>query len=186
MVGTIRVILGCMYSGKTSYLIKEYKRWASIGKKVVCINFVGDVRYGEDPYAYSHDLGKINCLLCKNLLEITDDKLINFDVILINEGQFFSDLITFCLKWCEEKNKDIVVSGLDGTFARKPFGKMLEIIPLAESVEKINALCVLCKDGTPASFSSRITTEKEEIIIGSNNYVPVCRKHFLELEKKKK
>jgi len=186
MVGSIKIILGCMYSGKTSYIIKEYKRWSSIGKKVICINFIDDTRYGSNSYAYSHDSGKIECIPCKNLLEIDESKLNEYNVIFINEGQFFNDLINFCLKWCEEKDKDIIVSGLDGTFARKPFGKILDLIPLAESVEKINALCVLCHDGTPAYFSSRTTNETDEVVIGSTNYIPVCRKHYLELEKKKK
>lgn len=186
MVGTIRVIIGCMYSGKTSYLMKEYKRWTSIGKKVICINYINDIRYENDGKLYTHDLNKMECLRCKNLIELEEEELNKAEVILINEGQFFKDLINFCIKWCEEKNKDIVVSGLDGTFLRKPFGQILDLIPLAESVEKIDALCSICKNGTEAFFSLRLTNEIDEIVIGSDNYIPVCRKHFLELSNKKK
>lgn len=184
MVGSLRVIIGCMFSGKTSYIIKEYKRWKSIGKKVICLNNKMDNRFGEDNknFICSHDLVKENSYECSKLGDIDEAILDDVNVILINEGQFFSDLINFCLKWCEEKGKDIIVSGLDGTFERKPFGQLIDLIPKADSVVKLTALCSLCKDGTEAPFSYRKTNNKDDIVVGgSDMYIPVCRKHYCEL-----
>jgi len=187
MVGTIHVVIGCMYSGKTSYIIKEYKKWKSIGKKVICINNKFDNRFGieNQKFVCSHDLVKEQCYECLKLNDLDESLLNNVDVILINEGQFFEDLIPFCMKWCEEKDKNIIVCGLDGTFDRNSFGQMLELIPKAESVIKLSAFCSICKDGTAAPFSLRLSDEKDKIIIGTNNYIPVCRKHYCELINKK-
>ena len=58
MKGSIRIYIGCMYSGKTSEIIKEYHRQHSIDKKVLCINYKGDTRYGADDFLYNHDSTK--------------------------------------------------------------------------------------------------------------------------------
>jgi thymidine kinase len=67
------------------------------------------------------------------------------------------------------------VSGLDGDFERKKFGQILDLIPLCDKVTKMTSLCSLCKNGTPGLFSMRLTKEKEQMLIGSTNYIPVCR-----------
>ena len=183
-MGKIKLVLGCMFSGKTTELIHEYKRFESIHKKVICINSSKDTRYDKDEKVSSHDLIKINCVRVNNLSEIKDDTIKSYDVVMINEGQFFPDIVEYSVKWCEEFNKDIIVSGLDGTFMRKPFGRLLELVPLAETVIKLSAFCSVCNDGTEATFSYRISKDKNEILIGSSDsYVAVCRKHYIELSK---
>jgi len=77
--------------------------------------------------------------------------------------------------------KKIIAAGLDGDFERKPFGDVLRLIPYANNVNKINALCTICKDGTQACFSKRITESKDTTLVGSKDvYVAVCREHYLE------
>lgn len=96
------------------------------------------------------------------------------DVILINEGQFFPDLyevIQQLLSLC----KKIYVAGLDGDFERNKFGSLLDLIPICDKVYKMNSLCGICKDGTPGIFSKRLSCEKEQTVVGSTNYIPVCR-----------
>jgi thymidine kinase len=74
------------------------------------------------------------------------------------------------------KDKKVVyICGLDGDFERKKFGGMIDLIPLCDKVTKLNSMCNLCKDGTPGIFSLRLTEEKEQLVIGSTNYMPVCR-----------
>ena len=75
-----------------------------------------------------------------------------------------------------EKEKKIYICGLDGDFRRNKFGHVLDLIPLCDKVVKLTSLCGICKNGTPGIFSKRITTETEQTIVGSDNYVPVCRK----------
>jgi thymidine kinase len=81
-------------------------------------------------------------------------------------------------------NKKIYVSGLDGDFKREKFGKILDLIPMCDKVTKMTSLCSLCKNGTPGLFSMRLTNEKEQMLIGSSNYIPVCRFCYEENEKK--
>jgi thymidine kinase len=171
-----------MFSGKTSELIAEYKRWSKINKEVQCINYAGDERYGKDDYAYSHDGSRIKCLKTYKLSDIPEEYLNSLDVILINEGQFFPDLIEFCKKWCEEKNKKIFVCALNGDFLRNPFDQISKLIPLCETIQKLDAFCIKCNDGTHASFTWRISTETEQVVIGAKNYLPVCRDCYLKLE----
>ena len=180
--GSIKLYLGCMFSGKTSELIREYTRYTKIGKKVICINYTSDTRYGDDNYVYSHDLNKIECLRTQKLMSINLQDILKYDVILINEGQFFDDIIEFCKLYCDMYAKHIIICALDGDFMRKPFGKITELISLADEITKLTAFCTECKDSTPAIFTLRLSQDTEQISI-NNNYIPVCRKHYLILSK---
>ena len=73
------------------------------------------------------------------------------------------------------QKKKIYICGLDGDFERKKFGQILNLIPLCDKVTKLTSLCSLCKNGTPGIFSKRITSEKKQTVVGSDNYIPVCR-----------
>ena len=183
--GSIKIILGCMYSGKTSEVIRECHKWFSISKKVVCINYSADDRYGNDEKLYSHDLNTVECIRVLKLENVSNESILNADIILINEGQFFTDLIEYCLEWAEKYSKDVVVSGLDGDFMRKPFGKILNLIPYADKVKKLSAFCSMCSDGTPAYFTWRLSNENEQVVIGSTNYIPLCRNHYVQSAIKK-
>jgi len=191
----LEIILGCMYSGKTSKLVDIYKQCKFCNIPVSVINHCIDKRY-DDKLLSTHDKVMIPCIQTMRLKDIwyyeidsnedstnmlprLDDsvQLINSDVILINEGQFFEDLypaVSHMLK----HGKKIYICGLDGDFERKKFGQILELIPLCDKVTKLTSLCSLCKDGTPGIFSRRITLEKEQTVVGSDNYIPVCRKCF--------
>jgi thymidine kinase len=188
----LEIILGSMYSGKTSRLVEIYKQCKFCNIKVTVINHSIDNRYDNELMS-THDHIKIPCIKTKKLLDLwTEDDIdlknnielvprikdklsvIRSDVILINEGQFFEDLEEFVKKLLEN-HKKIYVCGLDGDFERKKFGKILDLIPLCDKVTKLTSLCSLCKNGTPGIFSKRITCEKEQMIVGSDNYIPVCR-----------
>lgn len=181
IMATITLYIGCMYSGKTSELIRECRRCLNINKNILAINFADDNRYFTDNYIASHNLEKISCIKVNKLSEINENTINNIDYIFIDEGQFFTDLKEYVVKWCEKYNKHVIVIGLSGDFMRLPFGQILDLIPLADKVVKLNALCSFCKDGTEALFTHRLSSESEQVIIGSNNYSPVCRKHYIEL-----
>jgi thymidine kinase len=99
------------------------------------------------------------------------------DVILINEGQFFSDLYETVQDMLNYEKK-VYVCGLDGDFERKKFGSILDLIPFCDKITKLTSLCSICRDGTAAIFSMRLTDEKEQTVVGSTNYIPVCRKCY--------
>ena len=180
-VGTLKLILGPMFSGKTTALIREFREWSSINKKPLCINYIGDDRYGNvcENNMYNHNRLSVKCTYASKLKDVSDDLVKNSDIILINEGQFFSDLIEFVKVWCETYGKNVVVCGLDGDYKRMMFGDILKLVPLADSVEKLNAFCAKCADGTKAHFTHRCSKETEQIVIGSSNYVALCRKCYV-------
>ena len=174
MEGYLELFLGPMFSGKTTQLIQIYNTYTYIGKKVFTINFIADVRY-HDQLLSSHDKIMIPCIQTSNLKTILNNQEVqSSQVILINEGQFFNDLFDSIEKWLKE-NKKIYVCGLDGDFERKKFGQILDLIPLCDKITKMTSLCSQCKNGTPGIFSMRLTKEKEQTIVGSDNYIPVCR-----------
>lgn len=180
MFGHIHLILGCMFSGKTSELIRMIKRYKSIGKKVLFINFAEDTRYGNDQ-VYTHDQTGYEGDFLTNLNQITLEQKQYFDVFVINEGQFFEHVKEFALELCEQYGKDVVISGLDGDFQRKTFSNnLLELIPISDSVQVLTAFCVECGDETPARFSKRLTNDLNQKLIGVSQYHPVCRKHYLQ------
>ena len=170
----LELIVGPMFSGKTSRLIDIYKQCKFCNIPVCVINHSIDKRY-DDELLSSHDQIKIPCIQTNILSDILNEKQFHTSkVILINEGQFFSDLydvVVEMLKW----NKKIYICGLDGDFERKKFGSILDLIPLCDKVEKLASLCSICKDGAPGIFSLRLTKEKQQKLVGSDNYIPVCK-----------
>lgn len=180
---SINLITGCMFSGKTSALINVAKINKLINKNVMIINYIGDTRYSKSTTITTHDNISLECELCD--IDIIDvifrsEVFTQSDVICINEGQFFENLVTFC-KIAASLNKEVHVCGLDGDYLKRPFGEIINLIPHCESVKKLSAICMKCKDGTRACFTKKITHgHKDELIqIGSTDiYIPVCRKCF--------
>ena len=180
-----------MFSSKTTRLVEVYKQCQFCNISVAVINHSIDNRYDEELLS-THDQIKIPCIKTEKLLDIWTDhisleeniekiprindkfKIAKSSVILINEGQFFSDLFEFVNKLLKE-DKNIYICGLDGDFERKKFGTILDLIPLCDQVRKLSSLCSLCKDGTHGIFSMRLTKETSQTLVGSDNYIPVCR-----------
>ena len=179
--GYLEIFIGPMFSGKTSKLIELYKQYSFCNIPLAVINHSCDNRY-DDTMLSTHDKIMIPCLQTSTLTLVTNE-MDNVDVILINEGQFFDDLYDFVVDMLKF-NKKIYISGLDGDFKRTKFGKILDLIPLCDKVTKMTSLCSLCKNGTPGLFSMRLTNEKEQMLIGSSNYIPVCRYCYEENEQK--
>ena len=179
--GYLELIIGPMFSSKTTTLLEIYKHCVFCNIPVTIINHTIDNRY-HDTMLSSHDKIMAPCLQATTLSDIwSNDSSINpvrnAKVILINEGQFFPDLYEVVQDMLNH-NKKVYICGLDGDFERKKFGNILDLIPLCDKVSKLTSLCSICKDGTQAIFSMRLTKEKEQTIVGSDNYIPVCRKCY--------
>lgn len=172
-IGYLSICCGCMFSGKTSWLMQQYKKYKFINKSVVVVNFDQDKRYHSSLLS-THDKQMIPCLQAHLLKDVMND-LINADVILINEGQFFHDLYDIVIDLVENNQKIIHIAALDGDFQRSMFGDVLKLFPRCDDYVKLHALCGLCKNGNKASFSHRITRESRQVSIGSDNYIPLCR-----------
>ena len=121
------------------------------GKNVLKIKFAADKRYGDDITVVTHSGIKASALAVTRLADL-GDKFKNFDVIGLDEGQFFEDTVEFAEKVASH-GKVVIVSSLQGTFKRGPFPSILNLIPKCESITKLSAICKLC--GHDASFTFR-------------------------------
>ena len=109
-----------------------------------------------------------------------DIRYIKANVIIIEEAQFFSDLFNFVTNAADKDNKEVYVIGLDGDYLRQPFGDIVRLIPHAENIKKLKALCLRCNDGTEACFTKRIVKDNNQELVGStDSYIAVCRKHYI-------
>jgi len=189
--GYLELFIGPMFSGKTSKILEIYKQCKFCNIPVTIINHSIDTRY-HDTMVSTHDKVMAPCIQTTRLTDVWDYKDIDShynensdrhiklrtaDVILINEGQFFEDLYEV-VEYMLKSNKRVYICGLDSDFERKKFGQILDLIPLCDKVNKLTSLCSQCKDGTPGIFSMRLTSEKQQTLVGSDNYIPVCRKCY--------
>ena len=178
----LELIIGPMFSGKTSKLLEIYKQCVFCNIPVAVINHSADIRY-HDTMLSTHDKIMIPCIQTahiQNIWHVESDyatHLRTAQVILINEAQFFDDLLP-AVEEMLNSGKKVYVAGLDGDFKRKKFGDILDLIPLCDKVTKLTSLCSLCKNGELGIFSMRLTKEKQQTLIGSDNYIPVCRSCF--------
>lgn len=175
------MIVGPMFAGKTTELLRRVQLESDNGRKVAIIKSNKDIRYGLDSIV-THDGAKFPCWALPDLLSFSAifgaDEYEKVDVIGIDEAQFFKDLYEFCCKAADHDGKTVIVAGLDGDYLRRSFGSVLDIIPLADSVTKLTARCELC--GKRAFFTLRKTEETQtELIGGADVYMPVCRQHYV-------
>lgn len=183
----LEIIIGPMFAGKSTELIRRIRQLAVLNKKYISIKPKIDNRY-YDKQIVSHNNDKIYCS-CYDTIEdlikdlINNNTFNNIDTIFIEEGQFFPDLKKGVLKLVEELNCNVVIVGLDGDSNRNKFGQILDLIPYCDSCVKISALCKRCNDGTPAIFSHRNNDSIKQIEVGVADYEALCRKHYLELNK---
>ena len=168
-----------MFSGKSSYAVSYARRQRAIGKKVLIVKPDIDTRFNTLPVLQTHD---DECLPCKvwdtrkPLCEMTE---LSYDCYVIEEAQFFTHLRHFCEHMLRELHKDILVVGLDGCAQQKTFGEICDVIPLATTVQKRNALCSVCRDGTLAPYTKKLGTMKEQVDVGgAEKYVAVCLRHL--------
>ena len=177
--GYLELILGCMFSGKTTKLLEIYNMYKICEVECCVVNYDKDKRYHEELLS-THDKKMIPCINVKHLREaVTDVNVAKYDVFLVNEGQFFVDVDEVVLDLVQKHGKKVYVCGLDGDYKQQTFGNLLNLIPHCDNYSKLHAICKVCKDGTPASFSKRITNETDQEVIGSDNYIPVCRKCYI-------
>jgi thymidine kinase len=165
-----------MFSGKTTELIRRVKRYEVANKSCIMVKYSKDDRYSSESIS-THDRQVTKALASLKLNDVRDDVL-RYGVIGIDEAQFFPDVVPFCEELANA-GKIVIVAALDGTFQRKPFGSILDLVPLSESVIKLKAVCMNCFQD--AAFSKRIGSETQvEVIGGADKYMAVCRECYLQ------
>jgi thymidine kinase len=179
--GSIEVITGSMFSGKTEELIRRLRRAQFAGLKVEIFKPSLDKRYSETRVV-SHDDKSIVSTPVDNasaILLFSGD----VDVVGIDEAQFFDDsIIEVCNKLANDGIR-IVIAGLDMDFMGKPFGPIPALLAIAEHITKVHAICMRC--GNLAQYSYRKSDEEQVVLLGEKNlYEPLCRECYNEAFKK--
>lgn len=178
-MGSLEIIMGPMFSGKTELLIKKYNL-ASLENtnKIIAFNYFKDTRYGDNKIV-SHNQKFIPCINIEKLssLFLDVDKLSKYKYIFINEAQFFIDLKECIIKLVEIYKKNVIICGLDSDYKREKFGEIWDLIPFADHIYKLKGQCNHCMN--KSLFTYRVTNEKDQEVIGTDNYIPLCRKCYL-------
>lgn len=173
--GSIEVICGSMFSGKTEELIRRLKRAQFAKQSVEIFKPKIDTRYSEDEVV-SHDRTAIR----STPVESSGSILLysgEVDVIGIDEAQFFDDgLVDVCTELADQGVR-VIIAGLDMDFKGLPFGPMPALCAIAEDVFKVHAICVRC--GALAYVSHRLVDSDKRVLLGEMlEYEPICRDCF--------
>lgn len=196
--GYLKVVFGSMYSGKSSELRTDRSDWLSIkGIRILVVNYAHDKRYTNEDMVMTHNKEGVRCISVENLAEITNGECYDedgnvvlpedYDLILIDEGQFYTDLKDNIIHWVDILSKTVYVYGLDGDFRRQSFGQIMDLIPLCDEMVKKKANCMICNNGTEALFTWKLENNDDEALtvdIGADEkYVALCRKHYNRLNR---
>ena len=191
----LKLIIGCMFSSKTSTLLSEINRYKHITDKILVINSILDKerQTHDENVIETHDNKHWPAFMVNTLEELKNtyhykQKYDDAEIIIIDEAQFYSDLYTFIRNelFSQTNKKLFIVAGLSGDYKMEPIGDIIKLIPLADKIIKLDAYCIYCKDGTLASFTSKLPTayNTSQITIGKGDiYAPCCRNHFLTFYK---
>ena len=175
--GSIEVICGAMFSGKTEEPLRRLRRAKIAGLRVEIFKPTIDVRYDESAVV-SHDRNTIASTPIdnsSNLLLLASD----VDVIGIDEAQFFDERLPDVVEQLADQGIRVIIAGLDMDFKRLPFGPMAHLCAIADSVDKIHAICVGC--GSWANYSYRLVSGDQQVMLGeAKEYQPLCRTCYLK------
>ena len=155
-----------MFSGKSTELIRRLQRFKIARYNCLIIKYAKDNRYTKEESIATHDKQMLEAVSASKLYDLCSKYNIHddYDVIGIDEGQFFPDIVEFAESMADA-GKTVVVAALDGTYQRKGFASILELVPLAEHVTKLTAVCMICFE--EGSYTKRITEDKEVTIYKS-------------------
>ena len=181
--GWIEIICGSMFSGKTEELIRRLNRAKYAKQKIKVFKPIIDSRFKKD-FVFSHDKNQIES---KSVSKSSDIKIKakGYDVIGIDEAQFFDNgIVKICNDLANEGIR-VIVAGLDMDYKGNPFGPMPYLMAIAEYVTKLHAICA--KSGNLANHSYRISNDKSLVHLGQKeSYMPLSRVEFQKLIQKNK
>lgn len=170
--GSIEVICGSMFSGKTEELLRRLRRAKIAKQKIQIFKPTIDIRYSEAD-VISHDKNSISSTIVQhanNIFEFVSDA----QVVAIDEAQFFDmELVSVCQKLADQGIR-VIVAGLDMDYKRNPFGPVPHLCAIADDVKKMHAICIEC--GRLANYSFRMSNNDKQIMLGElGEYKPLCR-----------
>ena len=177
--GTLEVITGCMFAGKTEELIRRVNVLRYANKNIIVFKPKVDNRF-SDAAVVSHAGNSMESVDIASALEILDHVLPEHDVVAIDEIQFFEDEVLQICEYLALQGKRVMVAGLDMDFRGEPFGVIPALMTHAEFVTKLTAVCTVC--GAPATRTQRLVDDKPAsyhdpiVMIGASEaYEARCR-----------
>lgn len=174
--GSIEVVCGPMFSGKTEELIRRVKRAQIAKQRVQIFKPAIDIRYDETNVV-SHSSIAIKSEPVENAVDILLRLKDSTRVVAIDEVQFFDEAIITVVTKLAARGYRVICAGLDLDYRAQPFGSMPTLLALADEVTKIHAICTVC--GAPATRSQRLNLSKEKILLGeTDSYEARCRAHY--------
>jgi thymidine kinase len=178
--GTIEVIAGGMFSGKSEELVRRLRRAVIARQKVQVFKPLTDSRHEPDRLV-TRDQRELKAQTVKNSAELRASLEWGTEVVGIDEAQFFDDALPSLVEELADHGLRVIVAGLDQDYLRRPFGPMPAILALAEYVDKMHAICVRC--GAPANYSQRIAGGGEQVQVGDTEaYEARCRRCYVAFD----
>ncbi len=174
--GSIEVIVGSMFSGKSEELIRRLRRAQIARQKVQIFKPAIDARY-SDTHIVSHSAMKIESVAVTTARDIAAALEPDTEVIGIDEGQFFDQELVTVVNELADRGKRVVIAGLDMDYLGRPFEPMPLLMAIAEDVTKARAVCMQC--GSPATYTQRLIASRERVVVGAADaYEARCRACF--------
>jgi thymidine kinase len=178
--GTIEVIAGGMFSGKSEELVRRLRRAVIARQKVQVFKPRTDSRHEPDRLV-TRDQRELKAQTVASSAELRSSLEWGVEVVGIDEAQFFDEGLPALVEELADHGLRVIVAGLDQDYLRKPFGPMPAILALAEYVDKMHAICVRC--GAPANYSQRIAGGGEQVQVGDTEaYEARCRRCYVAFE----
>jgi thymidine kinase len=175
--GSLEVICGSMFSGKTEELIRRLKRVRIANQRLLVVKPVIDTRYAKEKIV-SHDTNSFVSTPIQNPSEILSMAQ-DVEVIGVDEAQFFDNSIAEICEQLATQGIRVIVAGLDMDFAGNPFGPIPLLMAKADHVTKLHAICVRC--GAMANYSYRIAAGESQVLLGAtDSYEPRCRQCYAQ------
>ncbi|HEX6749774.1 MAG TPA: thymidine kinase [Longimicrobium sp.] len=152
--GWVEVITGVMFSGKSEELIRRVRRALIARRRVQVFKSALDDRYHGIGHVSSHDGTGVDAVPVRSSLEVAQRVHPQTQVIAIDEAQFLDDGIVDVISALADRGARVIVAGIDMDFRGEPFGPMPRILALAEAVDKLHAICMVC--GASATRNQRL------------------------------
>ena len=187
---SLEIIFGPMFSGKSTELLRRLNICSVLGFRTLYINSNLDERSDEDFSTHNPSIKSIGKMDSTKMdFDLSSEKInekigiSSYSVIGIDEAQLFKNLETTVIELVEKYKVKVIIAGLSGDFRRKKFGEVIDLIPYADKVDKLNSMCPFCskKNGmlVEAPFTKRLGNSRDTILIGGNTeYAATCRKCY--------
>nr|AYK28494.1 thymidine kinase [Cyprinid herpesvirus 3] len=169
----LELVIGPMFAGKSTESCRRLERLSYSGRRCIAVKHAIDQRYTEESKVAMHSGATYPAISAGYLYEVMQ-RLEEYDAVAVDEGQFFPDLYEGVVQLLTA-GKYVIVAALDGDFMQQPFKQVTALVPMADKLDKLTAVCMKCKM-RDAPFTVRISQGTDLVQVGgAESYQAVCR-----------